>query len=67
MRRIREVAYELELLEGCKIHNVFHVSCLKEVLGQHVTTTTELPPLDDDGHLVLEPEALLESKEEIKE
>lgn len=28
-------------------------------------TTAELPPLDDDGNLVLEPEAILESRERI--
>ena len=25
-RQVEEVAYELELQEGCKIHNFFHVS-----------------------------------------
>lgn len=57
------MAYELGLPPGSKVHNVFQVSCLKKVLGQHVTTTTDLPPLDDEGHLVLEPEAILETRE----
>ena len=35
VRNIGKVAYELQLLEGSKIHNVFHVLCLNKVIGQH--------------------------------
>ena len=48
-RQVGEVAYDLELLEGCKVQNVFHVSCLKKAVGQHVVISTELPPLDEEG------------------
>ena len=63
IRRIGQVAYELELPQGSKIHNIFHVSCLKKALGQQVTATDELPPTDDEGHLVLQPEAIIDTRE----
>ena len=47
--RVGEVAYDLELLEGSKIHNVFHLSCLKKEIGQQVITSANLPPLDGEG------------------
>jgi hypothetical protein len=62
-RRIGEVAYELELPKRCRVHNIFHVSCLKKALGQHVVTSTKLPPLDEEEQLVLIPEEILEGRE----
>jgi hypothetical protein len=48
-RVIRRIGEELEILEGSKIHNVFHVSCLKKAVGQQVSISKELPPLDEEG------------------
>jgi hypothetical protein len=60
LKRVGEVAYELELPEGRKIHNVFHVSYLKKALGQHVVVYPELPPLDEEGKSVLFPEGIVD-------
>jgi hypothetical protein len=63
MHRVGEVAYEIELPEGSKIHNVVHVSCLKKVVGQSISTSEELPPLYQEGQLELVPEEVLEFRE----
>ena len=55
--------YELELPQGSRIHNVFHVSCLKRAIGQHITPLEVLPPLDEEGQLALMPEEILEVRE----
>jgi hypothetical protein len=63
IRRVGEVMYELELPEGSRIHNVFHVSCLKRVLGHEITTSTDLPSLDEEGKLVLTSEKIIDVRE----
>ena len=62
-RKVGVIAYELELPQGSKIHNIFHVSCLKKALSQHVRPIEALPPMDEEGQLVLIPEEVLEVRE----
>ena len=63
IRRVGEVAYELDLPAESRVHNVFHVSCLKKALGHQIVPSTVLPPLDDEGKLVLVLEAIIEFRE----
>jgi hypothetical protein len=62
-RKISHVAYQLDLPDKSRIHNVFHVSCLKKVLGQQQKAQTILPMLDEEGRIILEPEAIIATRE----
>lgn len=63
IKRVGEVAYELDLPAESRVHNVFHVSHLKKALRHHIVPSIVHPPLDDEGKLVLVLEAIIDFKE----
>ena len=56
------MSYRLDLPLESKIHHVFHVSCLKLKLGQHVTPLPTLAPVDDEGQVAIEPITVLKTR-----
>ncbi|XP_028802348.1 uncharacterized protein LOC114757451 [Neltuma alba] len=61
-KEIGTVAYELDLPPETRVHPVFHVSLLKKHVGPSNALTQSLPPVDVNGHFMLEPEQLLGRK-----
>ncbi|KAJ7535339.1 hypothetical protein O6H91_12G029100 [Diphasiastrum complanatum] len=59
VKRVGELAYELDLPTITKMHNVFHVSLLKKHIGKNVQTVVELPPINEEGNLEVELETVV--------
>jgi hypothetical protein len=63
IKHIGYVDYKLALPTTSKIHPVFHVSCLKKIVGQNCRVQTILLELDEEGSLWLQPEEFLNNSE----
>ena len=63
LKHVGQVAYQLALPNHFKLHLVFHVSCLKKVIGTKCQTQTNLPELDEEGSIWLQPHAILDQRE----
>jgi hypothetical protein len=62
LERIGMVAYRLELPASSKIHNVFHVSQLKDYRADYTPVFTELPTLPALDCVDTAPEAILDRR-----
>ena len=62
LQNIGTMAYKLELPASSRVHPVFHVSCLKKVIGDKIPVKTILPKLDKEGKIILEPEAITDTR-----
>ena len=58
LQKIGIMAYKLELPASSRVHPIFHVSCLKKVIGENLPVQTILPELDEEGKIILEPEVV---------
>ena len=62
LQNIGTMAYKLELLASSRVHPIFHVSCLSKVIGENILVQTIFPELDEEGKIILEPEAVTETR-----
>jgi hypothetical protein len=62
LQNIGTMAYKLELPASSRVHPVFHVSCLKKVIGDNIPVQTIFPELDEEGKIILEPEAIIDTR-----
>ena len=62
IQKIGVVAYKLQLPEGARIHPVFHVSLLKNFAGELAEPSQELPPVNEEGAVILEPQHILDTR-----
>jgi hypothetical protein len=62
LEKVGNTSYKLLLPEKCKLHSTFHVSQLKKHIGPKAVPNPNLPLLDDNGNILVAPEAILERK-----
>ena len=62
LQNILTMAYKLELPASSCVHPIFHVSCLKKVIGEKIPVQTIFSELDEERKIILEPEAVTETR-----
>ena len=62
LQNIGTMEYKLELHASSWVHPVFHVSCLKKVIGDKILVQTIFPKLDEEEKIILEPKAVTERR-----
>jgi hypothetical protein len=63
LKHVGHVAYQLAFPSHSKLHHVFHVSCLKKVIGTKCQIQANLLELDEEGSIWLQPQAFLDQHE----
>ena len=60
--RIGKISYELQFLENCLIHPIFHVSLLQWRMGSAEVVSMSLPKLSEQGEPNMVPEWVLSQR-----
>jgi hypothetical protein len=55
VQKIGSMVYKFELPATSQVDLVFHVSCLKKVIGDKIPIKTISLELDEEGKVILEP------------
>ena len=62
LQKVGSVSCKLDLPPESRLHSTFHVSCLKQRLGQHVVPLPSLPLVDFEGIFKPEPVVVLQER-----
>ena len=62
LQKIGSMEYKLELPISSHVHPVFHVSCLKKLIGENIPVQTVLRELDEEGKIILDLEEVTETR-----
>ena len=62
LQKIGTMAYKLKFPASSRVHLVFHVSCLKKVIGDKILVQTIFPELDEEGKIILDYEAIIDTR-----
>jgi hypothetical protein len=63
LKHVGPMAYKLALPSHSNLHPVFHVSCLKKMIGTKCQIQTSLPKLDEESSIWFHPQATLDQCE----
>jgi hypothetical protein len=63
LKHVGQVAYQLALSSHSKLHPIFHISFLKNVIGTKCQIQTNLPELAEEGSIWIHPQAFLDQHE----
>ena len=62
LQNIGTKAYKLELPASSRVHPIFHVSCLKKVIGENLLVQAIFPELDEEGKIILEHDSVMKTR-----